>query len=86
MVASEVVDEHHFVVVDVAEVLHVASDLHVGRIIVIIGAGAENVLGVAGIRPAFLLKLKGKEYPVKGLGVRDHGWVPSDWNAILSHR
>ncbi|MDI3258179.1 MAG: hypothetical protein QJR02_00415 [Sinobacteraceae bacterium] len=32
------------------------------------------------------LKVKSKEYAVNGLSVRDHGWGPRDWNAILSHR
>ncbi len=32
------------------------------------------------------LKVKGREYQVNGLGVRDHGWGPRDWNSILSHR
>lgn len=32
------------------------------------------------------LKVKGKEYRVNGLSVRDHGWGPRDWNSVYSHR
>lgn len=33
------------------------------------------------------MKLKGKEYKVNGLGIRDHGWGPRDWSqSIISHR
>lgn len=32
------------------------------------------------------LRVKGKEYRVDGLSVRDHGWGPRDWSSALSHR
>ncbi len=32
------------------------------------------------------LKVKGKQYQVAGLSIRDHGWGPRDWTTILSHR
>lgn len=30
--------------------------------------------------------VKGKTYPIDGLGFRDHGWGHRDWTGIVSHR
>lgn len=32
------------------------------------------------------MKMKGSEYIIKGLGIRDHGWGPRDWSTVYSHR
>jgi hypothetical protein len=32
------------------------------------------------------MKMKGKEWKINGLGIRDHGWGKRDWSTILSHR
>lgn len=33
-----------------------------------------------------VLRMKGNEYKVDGLGIRDHGWGPRDWSTVYSHR
>lgn len=32
------------------------------------------------------MTMKGKQYKINGLGVRDHGWGPRDWSTVYSHR
>jgi len=32
------------------------------------------------------MTMKGKEYQVDALGIRDHGWGPRDWSTVYSHR
>ncbi|HKT71690.1 MAG TPA: hypothetical protein VJQ47_02270 [Steroidobacteraceae bacterium] len=33
-----------------------------------------------------VLAVAGREYPINGLSVRDHGWGPRDWGSVLTHR